>query len=147
MNIRRYIYRAGWPIALLYFRIRKPHNYAVRTVVEHEGKLLLVRESYGKRRWSFPGGLMKRREQPEVAARRELMEETGVEAGALTLLGTQRAVSKYGRWDSWIYEGKARSPELTIDKGEILEAGWFSPDGFPEPRSEHLAEVLKMRKS
>ncbi|MBT0568230.1 NUDIX hydrolase [Williamsia sp. CHRR-6] len=44
----------------------------------------------GARRWEFPGGTLPDQAvaAPEVIARRELVEETGLDAGRLTLLGT-----------------------------------------------------------
>jgi predicted NUDIX family NTP pyrophosphohydrolase len=38
--------------------------------------------------WSIPKGVLESGEDPEAAARRETIEETGVAAGALELLGT-----------------------------------------------------------
>src|SRR2546427_9654362 len=52
-------------------------NYSVGAmcVIERaDGALLFVRHSY-RRRWGVPGGLLKRREPPEQAARREALEE------------------------------------------------------------------------
>jgi 8-oxo-dGTP diphosphatase len=37
--------------------------------------------------WSFPGGRSEPGEAPDATARRELMEETGLSAGSLTMLG------------------------------------------------------------
>lgn len=53
-------------------------------------RFLLVRQfRHGCRRLTteFPGGVIDRGESPEEAARRELREETGCEAGRLKLLG------------------------------------------------------------
>ncbi len=43
----------------------------------------------------FPAGLVERGEDPEVAARRELLEETGLSAGKLTYLGSPRLNSAF----------------------------------------------------
>jgi 8-oxo-dGTP pyrophosphatase MutT (NUDIX family) len=57
-------------------------------VVRHDGArtlYLLIRDSYGN--WGFPKGHVERGEHPEDAARREVLEETGLDdvrlAGAL----------------------------------------------------------------
>ena len=51
---------------------------AMAIIERPDGAVLLVRHSYRKR-WGVPGGLMKRREHPEVGLRREVQEEVGVE--------------------------------------------------------------------
>lgn len=51
-------------------------NKIALTLVFHEGKFLLVRESYGT--WEHPGGLVMEGEGFESAAVRETFEETGL---------------------------------------------------------------------
>jgi ADP-ribose pyrophosphatase YjhB (NUDIX family) len=54
----------------------------------HVAEVLLVRRGRAPARgeWSFPGGAQRVGETAEAAARRELREETGIEAGALRLV-------------------------------------------------------------
>lgn len=48
-------------------------------LIEHEdGRILLVRHSY-RPGWGLPGGIVKRREQVDVAAKREVREEVALE--------------------------------------------------------------------
>ena len=63
---------------------REKRNRATALVV-NDGKLLLVRER-GAKRWSLPGGGMKKGEEPAVAACRELDEETRLTVLDATLL-------------------------------------------------------------
>ena len=48
-------------------------------ITDLEGRLLMVRHSYGSQAWLLPGGGMKRGERAEDAARREIAEELGCE--------------------------------------------------------------------
>lgn len=50
-----------------------------------EGQLILTRHK--KRGWEIPGGKVEVGEQPEVAAHRELYEETGVKVSSLKWIG------------------------------------------------------------
>src|SRR5271170_803736 len=69
--------RLGFPLARLWWRLRRrPHEGAL--VAIHVGPaLLLVRSSY-RVAWNLPGGGIRRGETPEAAARRELAEEIGL---------------------------------------------------------------------
>ena len=62
----------------------------VITIPEKDGKFLMVKQwRHGEKALSveFPGGVIDAGEEPETAAARELLEETGCKAGKLTKLG------------------------------------------------------------
>jgi 8-oxo-dGTP diphosphatase len=58
-------------------------------VIDGEGRLLLIRRGNPpfKGKYALPGGFVDVGETVEDACRRELMEETGVKAGRLALIG------------------------------------------------------------
>lgn len=63
----------------------------VITIPEKDGNFLMVKQwRHGAKKLSveFPGGVIDKGEEPEVAAARELQEETGYKAGKLTKLGS-----------------------------------------------------------
>ncbi len=64
-------------VRLVWWRIRKPLLLGCRVLAfDGEGRVLLVRHSYGSGRWLLPGGGIARGETPLAAALRELGEET-----------------------------------------------------------------------
>ena len=60
---------------------------AASVALRHGDRFLLVERSHAPARGllAFPGGRLERGESPEAAARRELLEETGLETGELAL--------------------------------------------------------------
>lgn len=89
----------------------------VREVVEHPGSVIVLpvtvdddvlfvrqyRYAVDERVIELPAGLVDEGEAPEVAARRELVEETGYEAGEVTLLGAAYVSPGYSREQSHFY--------------------------------------------
>lgn len=65
--------------------------FTVCGIVEIDGKVLLVRHTYGsaKDRILLPGGFVQEGELPTVAAEREILEETGVTAKTKSVLAIQ----------------------------------------------------------
>ena len=65
--------------------------FTVCGIIEIEGKILLVRHTYGtaKDRILVPGGYVEENELPNVAIEREIFEETGVVAKVKSLLSIQ----------------------------------------------------------
>jgi 8-oxo-dGTP pyrophosphatase MutT (NUDIX family) len=107
-------------------------------VVERaDGRILLVRHSY-RRRWGTPGGLLNRGETPDVAARREVDEEIGLD---VELLGEPVVVvDPNPRRVDVIYRARPAAgadPDGARPRSpEIVELEWFPSDALPELQHE-----------
>ena len=119
---RRLVFRIGFPLASLWWRIRRATHTGALVAVYVGDDLLLVRSSY-RPQWNFPGGGVNAGETPEGAAKRELMEEVCLTAETLTPVGIFRGLSD-GRNDVvHLFELRLdRLPELTVDGSEITGA-------------------------
>ncbi|MFN3178688.1 MAG: NUDIX hydrolase [Thermus sp.] len=104
-------------------------------VFNEKGEVLLLRDRMGF--WVFPKGHLEPGETLEVAAVREVQEETGVKAEVLAPLFPTRYVNPKGvereiHWFLMRGEGEPR-----LEKG-MTGLGWFSPEeallllSFPE---------------
>ncbi len=113
-----------------------------------DGAVLFVRHSY-RRRWGTPGGLLKRGEEPADAARREVLEEVGLE---VELIGEPAVVvdAEPQRIDI-VYRARpaanATTDTLTSRSPEIVEFGWFPPDGLPELQSEAIGALMALARA
>ncbi|MGI8984297.1 MAG: NUDIX hydrolase [Acidimicrobiales bacterium] len=122
------------------------HVGAICVVERADGHVLLVRQSYRRDGWGFPGGLMRRGEEPADAARRELQEELGihVELRGLPVVvidSPQRRVDVV--FQAGLREGSAL-PEGTEHSPEIAEVRWFPPDGLPDLLPEAIAALIQL---
>ena len=61
-----------------------------------DGRLLMLRHSYGSNRWGWPGGVAEAEEPPRATARREVEEEIGLvrEPGPLLVVDWERSWMK-----------------------------------------------------
>lgn len=101
-------------------------------VTDVDGRLLLVRHSYGPGGWALPGGGLGRSEQPEAAARREIAEEVGMELEGARVLERIEEMISGSPHTSWLVAARTRDRPRP-DRREILEARFFPTHSLPEP--------------
>ncbi|WP_144128038.1 NUDIX domain-containing protein [Catellatospora sichuanensis] len=133
MRISPFAFRLLHRIRNVYWRIAKPTTYGVKALIIHSAdadRVLLVRHSYGDRSlWRLPGGGYKpARETPEQAARRECIEELGVELDPFALVLEKHLTTSGGRQGHLqIVRLHAVSGEVSPN-GKISEARWSAVD-------------------
>ncbi len=96
---------------------------SVTGVCIREDQVLLVRLTYGKRKGQLilPGGYLEQGETPQMALKREFMEETGVEVEPGDLIGIRFNMQDwYVAFRADYVSGEARS-----DGDENSEAVWM----------------------
>jgi ADP-ribose pyrophosphatase YjhB (NUDIX family) len=142
--------RAHRALLKLYQRLpRQARRFVVRRVApqftvgaaciieRHDGRVLLVRQSYRKG-WGMPGGLTQRREPIDECARREVREEIGL---VVELQGEPAVVvDPIPRRIDVIFLAR---PAAGVDPDEarpcspeIAEVTWFETDDLPELQHE-----------
>ncbi len=99
-----------------------------------EGRLLLVRHSYGPAGWYLPGGGVGRGEDPALAARRELREETGCEARHIELFEVVEEEVSGAPHRAHIFVARVDDSPRP-DRREVIEARFFPTHSLPEPLS------------
>jgi 8-oxo-dGTP pyrophosphatase MutT (NUDIX family) len=116
-------------------------------VVERaDGRVLLVRQSYRHGGWGFPGGLLRRREEPADAARRELQEELGIEVvlDGLPVVVVDPAMRRVDVIFNARLAPASPEPEDGHHSPEITDVRWFAPDDLPSLLPEATAALVQL---
>jgi 8-oxo-dGTP diphosphatase len=113
---------------------------ASAAILDDHGRLLVVKEGYDRRRYTFPGGAVEPGESPLDAVVRETREETGVTVAIEHLVGLYRLVDglTVSVFRCIVTDGEPAAPE----GWEIDEVGWFGPSEIPQPRGNILQHAL-----
>ena len=138
------------PRAARTFLIRRAtpsfHVGAICVVERADGHMLLVRQSYRRGGWGFPGGLLRRGEEPADAARRELREELGIDVelqGLPVVVVDSPARRVDVVFNARLTEG-SDEPEHTPHSPEITDARWFPADGLPSLLPEATSALIQL---
>jgi ADP-ribose pyrophosphatase YjhB (NUDIX family) len=124
----RWLNVVGYPLLLLSWRLFRPTTVGVVVLVRYQGQVLLVKHSYGPRRWTLPGGGVKRGESLEHAARREVREEVGISLGELVRHGEIRCTVSGRRDTTWVFSAEVADARFRSDTWEIEDARWCAID-------------------
>lgn len=144
----RAVYRvAHWGLRLLWF-IRRPETTGALVAVWHQGRVLLVKNSY-RAQFTLPGGYIRPREDRRTAAARELREEVGIHVQPKRLIhayhGTHVFEHRQDTLDIYELEMEAE-PNVQVDNREVVRAEFLMPaEALSMQIVPHLDEYLSKR--
>lgn len=126
-------------------------TFAGGCIFNESGEVLLQkRADFNK--WGFPGGAIELGETPQMAAIREIKEETGLDVEIIKLIGVYTDFDvQYPNGDEVqsiciAYELKVTGGELLAEDNETLELKYFALDNLPPlfcSQHEELAKDIK----
>jgi ADP-ribose pyrophosphatase YjhB (NUDIX family) len=143
-RLARHGYRSAALVRRLYWFAFRPRTQGVKCVIVHEGRWLMIRNSYGRGHWTFPGGGINRGERPRDAAVREVAEEVGIDLADVAPIGTYFTRQQYKRDTVHCFTATVGSADHVIDEAEIAEARWVVPDELPSFRGPNVDAVVGM---
>ncbi len=112
-----------------------------RVVVENERGEILLQLRTDFRLWGLPGGVPDEGEALEVAAVREVEEETGLALEDISAFGfasdPAHEVWTYPNghvchYHTLLFQARRFHGALRVADDESLRVGWFAPDALPE---------------
>jgi len=146
--MKRFLYWL-WRVIPLSKRMRAPilwlgnRKYVIgisALILNEQGEVLLFKHTYRNDfPWSFPGGYLKGHEDPDVAIKREIMEESGFEINIIKPLEVGRS-HEMARFEV-LYQAEFIGEADFVPSIEVSEARFFPVDALPELLPEHEAII------
>lgn len=111
----------------------------ISTVVENEGKFILVRENkeqcYGK--WNIPSGHVEENEFITRATVREVKEETNLDVELAGLIAVYNKMFENFNSISFVFSCNiTQKTKIDFDKNEIIETNWFTFEELKNMKEE-----------
>lgn len=132
------------PLRKIFWFIFRPTTRGVKCLIENNGKFLFVKLNYAHKKWTVPGGGVKKGESFLNAAIRETKEETGISIANLIYIGFYKTNREYKEDTVEIYLGNSDTIETNIDTIEIEQATWFRRSKLPQNLSQSVDKIFKI---
>jgi len=142
--LHRQLYRFAYAMRKRWLNLRGGTLHGCSVVArDGQGRVLMVRHSYGSGRWEFPGGGIGSHEEPATAASREFAEELGCGLIDLRLLGVIEEPYHGAVNVVHVFTGLADG-EPRADGREIVEARFFAREELPAlgSKAERRVQML-----
>jgi ADP-ribose pyrophosphatase YjhB (NUDIX family) len=118
---------------------------AVVVLVDERRRVLLLRHVFHPDKpWGLPGGWINRGESPQTGARRELREETGLNAEIGPVLLMEREPRPWHLSIAFAGRLIGEQPEHLHVSPEIHEARWLSEEELPEDLFAFVREAITL---
>ncbi len=140
----QFLYQTLDTLRHAYWFLLHPDTFGVKVVIEHEGKYLFIRHGYGSKRWTFPGGGIKRHESPESAAKREAWEEVRLDLNAMRSLGRFESDLEYRHDTVHCFHATTLRDKPILRRGEVIAYGWFPKDDLPKEVSLSAGKTIEL---
>lgn len=113
-------------------------------LIRKSDRVLIVRTSY-REGWEIPGGVVEANESPIEAAKRECLEEIGVEVQISRLLLVAHTVDRSFKGDAvhFIFEAELISDDIKIDGREIIDFCFATREDCRRLLHERVAERVE----
>jgi mutator protein MutT len=145
--MKKYALKIAYPILMVFWFIFKPRTYGVRCILlSEDNEVLLIKNTYRKFGWDFPGGGIKRGESPVRAVVREVFEEVGMTISEPELLGEFTNEIEYKKDKVVCFLAKVKTKEFTIDPVEIEDVRWFNLNNLPNDICPLVDSTLELWK-
>ena len=107
-------------------------DLGVAACLVEKDKILLVREGKGPQKglWGLPKGSVDEGELPQLAVKRELIEECGIDVEIIGLVGLRECLIKETPAIFMAYLVNSKNSVIKIDNDEITDYGWFGVKDF-----------------
>ena len=140
--LHRQALRLAHAVRLRWWRVRRPKLAGCRVLaLDGDGRVLLVRHSYGSGSWMLPGGGLASGEDPLAAAGRELAEETGCRLIAAREIALAQEYLQGAKNHVHVIAGTTTDQPVP-DGREIIAAAFHPADALPAPMARGLSEAL-----
>ena len=115
-------------------------NGCIAFVENPQGRILMQQRKYPYGKWGLPGGLMELGESTEETTRREVIEETGLTLGKLSLFGVYSGKKYFCTAENGdefyvvttVYRTNEYSGNLTVNNNESLKFEFVDIYDLPE---------------
>ncbi len=101
------------------------HTHRAYIVIEHDSRVLLVKNWLSSGEWSLPGGGVHGWERAEDGVRREVREELGIQLGDIEYLTEGFSKDTFGGKHYMLFHVSLKAnPPINVRRREITEYTW-----------------------